>query len=214
MKAKEVLFENQRLKIDQDDDSLFYKTPRFVHHLDASFRSRLTNLYASELTENSVILDLMSSWVSHLPKNIKFKKVFGHGLNKDELLQNKSLDESWTQNLNSDFELPLKVESIDTCLMVAAWQYLQYPEYIANELYRITKKGGKIIVSFSNRAFWNKTPNIWSQSSDEQRIKYVSAILNSQGWQNIKTFNEKTNSSFMGLFETPGDPFFSVIAYK
>ena len=65
-----------RAKIDISDDSLFYSSPRYVHHLSSSFRKRLTNLYSDYLFEHHVILDLMSSWVSHLPSNIKYKKVF------------------------------------------------------------------------------------------------------------------------------------------
>ncbi len=40
-----VLSEAERDKLDRSDDALFYAEPRFVQHLDASFRQRLTLLY-------------------------------------------------------------------------------------------------------------------------------------------------------------------------
>ena len=81
-------------------DKIFYHQPRYVHHLSESFRSRLTTLYPEYLLNHYVILDLMSSWVSHLPPNIRYKKVIGHGMNEAELSSNKRLDSFWIQNLN------------------------------------------------------------------------------------------------------------------
>ena len=83
-----VLTDHQRMKEDNSNDSLFYAQPRFVYHLDGRFRSRLTDLYRERISADSVILDLMSSWVSHLPENIKYKRVLGHGLNSLELEKN------------------------------------------------------------------------------------------------------------------------------
>ena len=91
-----------RSKIDFADDQIFYQQPRYVHHLSDSFRSRLKELYLNYLHKHYVILDLMSSWVSHLPEEIKFKKVIGHGMNEAELSSNKRLDRFWIQNLNQN----------------------------------------------------------------------------------------------------------------
>ena len=210
-----LLTDNQRVKEDSSDDSLFYAQPRFTHHLDNGFRSRLTELYQKKLSPGSVVLDLMSSWVSHLPGNIKYQKVIGHGLNKAELENNKMLDSFWVQNLNNDQKLPLEDSSIDACLMVAAWQYLQYPEAIASELNRVIRKNGILIVSFSNRAFWSKTPLIWSESSDSERINYVRAVLASQGWSKFEIVAELGESrGLMSYFGQGSDPFFSIIATK
>ena len=87
-----------RDKIDSSDDLIFYQNPRYVNHLSVSFRDRLTNLYSKYLCSHFVILDLMSSWVSHLPDDIQYKKVIGHGLNESELKANKRLDKFWIQN--------------------------------------------------------------------------------------------------------------------
>jgi len=213
--VRKLLTDNQRRKEDNSDDSLFYAMPRFVHHLDINFRSRLTNLYKKRISEKSILLDLMSSWVSHLPDKVKYKRVIGHGLNRVELEKNIRLDSFWVQDLNVNHKFPLDDSSIDVCLMAAAWQYLQYPEEIAAEIKRVVSPGGLLIVSFSNRAFWIKTPSVWKESSDSGRIEYIRNVLTSEGWSNIEVFIAKEEpKSILPLLGIGTDPFFSVIAIK
>ena len=152
----EVLNNYQRKKLDESNDEEFYSDPKFVYHLDSNFRQNLSDLYEREIDNYSTVLDLMSSWDSYLPKRKKYKKIIGHGLNKQELEKNKVFDSYWIQNFNLNQEIPLDKESIDYCLMVAAWQYLQYPENLTREIARILNRKGKIIIAFSNRAFWHK----------------------------------------------------------
>ena len=209
-----ILTPHQREKLDETNDFEFYSKPRFVYHLDLNFRKYLTELYTKEITQDSVVLDLMSSWDSYLPLDKKYKKVIGHGLNKEELTKNKSLDTFWVQNLNIDQKLPLDKGSIDYCLIVAGWQYLQYPESVAIEISRVLNYKGKILISFSNRAFWTKSPNIWTNSTEEARINYVKNILSSNGFHNprvIRKFISASKSLFSFLNK---DPFYCVIATK
>jgi len=210
----EVLNNYQRKKIDESNDEEFYSEPKFVYHLDSNFRQYLTDIYENEISEYSTVLDLMSSWDSYLPKGKKYKKVIGHGLNKQELEKNKIFDSYWMQNFNSNQDLPLDKESIDYCLMVAAWQYLQYPEKLTQEIARILSKQGKIIIAFSNRAFWHKAPNIWSSSTEEERVQYVRKVLISNGFNEpkiIKKFTEPSLNIFNFLNK---DPFYCLIATK
>ena len=202
-----------REKIDNSDDEIFYHQPRYVHHLSDSFRTRLTSLYSEYLLSHNVILDLMSSWVSHLPPNVRYKKVIGHGMNEAELISNKRLDSFWVQNFNNTQKMPVEDSSIDVGLMVAGWQYLQHPEKVSLELSRIIKSNSLLIISFTNRAFWTKAPNIWTYSSEDKRIEYVINVLTSNGWRLDKVFKEKTHEQkLFGLYAAEGDPFFSVIA--
>ena len=138
-----VLEDSQRFKLDSSDDAIFYSEPRFVHHLDAGFRARLTTLYRERIPPCAQVLDLMSSWVSHLPEDVSYDQVIGHGLNEEELNANPRLDRNWVQNLNRDQTLPVEDASIDVTLIVAGWQYLQQPEPIAAELLRISVPGGR-----------------------------------------------------------------------
>ena len=202
-----------RTKSDNFDDEIFYQQPRFVHHLSDSFRNRLTSLYSEYLLNHHIILDLMSSWVSHLPSNISYKKVIGHGMNEAELSSNERLDKFFVQNLNKKQNMPIEDSSVDVGLIVAGWQYLQYPEKVSLELSRVIKSDSLLIISFTNRAFWTKAPNIWTYSSEEKRIEYVTSVLTSNGWRIEKILNEKTqDKKLFGFYTSESDPFFSVIA--
>ena len=210
----EVLNNYQRKKLDESNDEEFYSDPKFVYHFDANFRQYLSGVYNNEISAGSTILDLMSSWDSYLPKDKKYKKVIGHGLNKQELEKNKVFHSYWIQNFNLNQEIPLENKSVDYCLMVAAWQYLQYPENLTKEIARILSINGKIIISFSNRAFWHKAPNIWTSSTEEERVKYVRKVLISNGFNEpkiIKKFTEPALNIFNFLNK---DPFYCLIATR
>ena len=210
----EVLNNYQRQKLDESNDEEFYSEPKFVYHLDSNFRQYLSQVYKDEIDEYSTVLDLMSSWDSYLPKENTYQKVIGHGLNKKELERNNILDSFWVQNFNLNQDIRLENGSIDYCLMVAAWQYLQYPENLTKEISRILSDKGKIIVSFSNRAFWHKAPNIWTTSTEDERVQYVRKVLISNGFKEpriIKKFNEPDLNIF-NFFKK--DPFYCLIATK
>ena len=210
----EVLNNYQRQKIDESNDEDFYSSPKFVYHLDANFRTYLSSVYKNEIKDNSTVVDLMSSWDSYLPLERKYKQVIGHGLNKDELEKNKILDSFWNQNFNLNQKIPLDSSSIDYCLMVAAFQYLQYPEALTRDIARILSDKGKIIISFSNRAFWHKAPNIWTSSTEEERLKYVRKVLISNGFEEPRIIRKFNDTSFNFLPFLKNDPFYCLIAIK
>jgi SAM-dependent methyltransferase len=210
-----VLNEADRYKLDRSDDALFYAEPRFVQHLDASFRTRLTSLYRERIPPCAVVLDLMSSWVSHLPDGIAYQEVIGHGLNAEELKANPRLDHHWVQNLNVDQRLPLADDSVDVALIVAGWQYLQQPEAVAAELLRVVRPRGEVIVAFSNRMFFQKAPQVWTDGGDRDHLAYVAQVLTAQGWDRPELLAEKTAApSPFGWLGGKGDPFLAVIAAK
>jgi SAM-dependent methyltransferase len=210
-----VLSEAERDKLDRSDDALFYAQPRFVHHLDAGFRERLTQLYRQRIPACAVVLDLMSSWVSHLPEEVRYEEVIGHGLNAQELAANPRLDRHWLQNLNTNLALPLADNSVDAALIVAGWQYLQHPEAIAKELLRVVRPRGELIVAFSNRMFFQKAPQIWADGSDRDHLAYVERVLTAQGWAQPLVIAEQTRApGAMGWIGGKGDPFFALVASK
>ncbi len=210
----EILEAYQRKKLDESNDEYFYSDPKFVYHLDANFRKYLTYIYKNQINDDSTVLDLMSSWDSYLPKEKRYKKIIGHGLNKDELERNTIFNSFWIQNFNQNQVIPLVNESVDYCLMVAAWQYLQYPENLTNEISRILSQQGKFIISFSNRAFWHKAPKIWTSSTESERIEYVRKVLISNGFREPKIIKKFNNQSFNFLPFFHYDPFYCLIANK
>ncbi|MFM7676175.1 MAG: class I SAM-dependent methyltransferase [Synechococcus sp.] len=205
----------ERQKLDPSDDALFYAQPRFVHHLDAAFRARLTQLYRERIPPGAVVLDLMSSWVSHLPPEGRYGEVIGHGLNARELEANPRLDRHWVQNLNQEQGLPLAEASVDRALIVAGWQSLQAPEAVAAELRRVVRPGGELIVSFSNRMFPQKAARIWMEGSDTDHLAYVRRVLEAQGWAVPLEIQETTRAAGpLGWIGAQGDPFLAVVALR
>lgn len=126
-----VLSQEGRTKLNNYPDREFYAYPRFVTHVDNNFISALTNLYREILSPEMEILDLMSSWISHLPEEIKYKKVVGHGLNAQELARNPRLDYFFVKDLNKEQELEMENGSFDAVLCTVSVQYLQQPEKVS-----------------------------------------------------------------------------------
>src|SRR4051812_18986354 len=115
------------VKIDAEDDALFYEPARLVHHIDDHAVATLTEFYRTVLPAGGVLLDLMSSWVSHLPPEIQYAEVIGHGMNQEELAANPRLARWFVQDLNRDPVLPLADSGIDAATICVSVQYLQQP---------------------------------------------------------------------------------------
>jgi SAM-dependent methyltransferase len=212
-----MLQTTQRNKLDESDDALFYDSPRFVTHVDEGFIQQLTDLYRQRLMPNSRILDLMSSWVSHLPEEMAFDHVEGHGLNAEELARNPRLDHYFLQNLNQNQLLPLPDQSFDAVLNTVSVQYLQRPEAVFAEIYRILKPGGIAIVSFSNRMFYQKAIEAWRESSERDRVELVQRYFAAvPGFGKPETIaRQSTAPSFLQMLGVGGgDPFYAVLAQR
>lgn len=216
-----LLQTEQRDKLDPSNDALFYDSPRFVTHVDEGFIAQLTALYRDRIPPDSRVFDLMSSWVSHLPTDMNYAHVEGHGLNEAELRRNKQLDHYFVQNLNENQTLPLPDDSFDAVVNTVSVQYLQYPEKVFAEVYRLLKPGGIAIFSFSNRMFYQKAIAAWRDSSESARVELVKRYFESvPGFGNIETVAKKSETSALlqmvaqmtGLGS--GDPFYAVLAEK
>lgn len=207
----------QRAKLDDTDDALFYSLPRFVTHVDDSFIQQLTDLYRERLQPDSRILDLMSSWVSHLPDEMSFEHIEGHGLNGEELARNPRLNHYFVQNLNQTPILPLEDQSFDAVLNTVSVQYLQQPEVVFAEMYRILKPGGVAIVSFSNRMFYQKAIQAWRDGSESDRVELVKRYFQAvPGFSTPEAIARQSSlGSILQLLGMPGnDPFYAVIARR
>ena len=212
-----VLESLQRTKLDEANDLAFYEMPRFVTHVDEGFIQQLTNLYRARLRPNTRIFDMMSSWVSHLPDDIAFEHVEGHGMNADELARNPRLNHYFVQNLNEDPKLPCADQSFDAVLNTVSVQYLQYPEQVFAEIYRILKPGGIAIVSFSNRMFYQKAIAAWRDNSDTGRVNLVKRYFSSvSGFSTPEVIAKVADMppllQMMGIGSH--DPFYAVIAER
>jgi SAM-dependent methyltransferase len=207
----------QRTKLDESNDVEFYSLPRFVTHVDDGFIQQLTDLYRERLQPHSRVFDMMSSWVSHLPEEMEFAHVEGHGLNQEELARNPQLNHFFVQNLNHNQLLPLPDQSFDAVLNTVSVQYLQFPEAVFAEIYRILKPGGIAIISFSNRMFYQKAIQAWRDGSESDRValvkRYFAAIPGFSPPEVIA--RQSTVPSFLQMLGVGGgDPFYAVIAQR
>ncbi len=212
-----MLRPEERTKLDPTKDSDFYAFPRFVTHVDQGFIDRLTALYREILSPNTRILDLMSSWVSHLPEEMEFEHIEGHGMNGEELAKNPRLDSYFIQDLNAQPKLPLEDSSFDAVLITVSVQYLQYPEAIFAELYRILRPHGLVVVSFSNRMFYQKAIAAWRDNSDLGRVSLVKSYFKSvAGFREVQAIvRPATTPSFLQMLGIMvADPFYAVIGKK
>ncbi len=172
-------------KMDGEDDALFYREPRLVTHIDDAAIAALTEFYRARLPGQGVILDLMSSWVSHLPSDVPFAKVIGHGMNAAELAANPRLDSYSVQNLNRGPVLIIDSASVDAVLMCVSIQYLERPIDVLREARRVLRPEGQILISFSNRCFPTKAVAIWRALSDEDHARLVTMYLQHAGFADI-----------------------------
>jgi SAM-dependent methyltransferase len=165
------------LKEDSSPDPQFYQQPRFVTHIDESAIAAVTGLYRKVFPAGGTVLDLMGSWVSHLPSDVAYAEVIGHGLNEEELKANPRYTRWFRQDLNIDPVLPLADASIDAAAICVSVQYLQRPVSVFREVRRVLKPGGVFAITFSNRCFPTKAVAIWLNLPMGQHLRLVSLYL-------------------------------------
>ncbi len=159
-------------RLDEGDDRAFYATPRFVTHIDEPACAALVAYYRALLPAEGEILDLMSSWVSHLPADVSYRRVVGHGMNREELEANPRLTESFVRDFNANPTLPLPERAFDGCIVSVSIQYLTRPIAVFREIARVLRPNAPLAVTFSNRMFPTKAVAIWRGlgSADHARL--------------------------------------------
>ena len=173
-------------KEDGGDDARFYSSARLVTHIDEAATRALTALYRTTLPAGGVVLDLMSSWVSHLPPEVAFSEVIGQGMNAEELRANPRLSRSFVQDLNRTPILPLEADSCDAALCCVGVQYLQRPLEVFSEVLRVLRPDAPLIVSFSNRCFPTKAVAIWRSLDAGGHAALVRLYLQSAGFRDVR----------------------------
>ena len=185
---------------DESSDALFYDQPRFVTHIDDATIAALTDFYEEFLPADCRVLDLMSSWVSHLPST-RYARVEGLGMNAAELAANRRLDAHVVQDLNEDPCLPYEAGQVDRALMAVSVQYLVRPIEVFADLRRVLAPSGQVAVALSHRCFPTKAVLAFRALSPSDRVQLVSAYLHRAGFAAI---------AFVDRSPAEGDPLWIV----
>jgi SAM-dependent methyltransferase/FKBP-type peptidyl-prolyl cis-trans isomerase 2 len=184
-----------------ENDGDFYQAPRMVDHLDRTATRQVEKLYARLIPTGARVLDLMTSWKSHLDL-AEPASVAGLGMNADELAANPRLSERVVHDLNADPSLPFAEASFDAVVCTVSVEYLTRPFEVFAEVRRVLKPGGRFVVMLSNRYFPPKAIRIWTEMHPFERSGLVlEYFLRDRGFANLNTF------SLTGLFRPEDDKY-------
>ena len=146
---------------DRGDDADFYAPPRLVTHIDDGAIAAVGELYDELGVPDGTVLDLMSSWVSHLSRKPSGGLV-ALGMNDVELQANPMADQVVVRDLNVDPTLPFDDASFDAVLCCVSIDYLIHPVEVLREAARVLRPGGVVVLTFSNRCFPTKAVRGWA----------------------------------------------------
>jgi SAM-dependent methyltransferase len=168
-------------RMDESDDAEFYDQPRLVNHIDDPTIANLTQFYREVLPAGGAILDLMSSWVSHLPHEQAYARVAGLGMNRVELEHNPRLTDHVVHDLNATPELPYADCTFDAVINAVSIQYLTRPIDVYASVRRVLKPGGLAVIATSHRCFPTKAIMAWHSSPPEDRLRLIEIYFHLAG---------------------------------
>jgi SAM-dependent methyltransferase/FKBP-type peptidyl-prolyl cis-trans isomerase 2 len=196
-------------RADSQPDARFYQHPRFVHHIDETAREMVKDTYGRFLADGMHVLDLMSSWQSHVPSRLRLGRLVGLGLNADELKKNTQLSDFVVHDLNADCKLPFEPNTFDAVVNTASVEYLIEPLAVFREVSRILRPEGYFIITFSNRWFATKAIRVWQELHEFERMGLVlEYFLRAGGFTDLQTY------SIRGLPRPHDDKYFPELTFS
>ncbi len=197
-------------RTDESSDEAFYVQPRFVTHIDDGAIAAVTQLYREYFPPGGEVLDLMSSWISHLPPEAAYRRVVGLGMNPAELAANKRLSAFVVQNLNREPRLPIADAAFDAAGLCVSIDYLTDPVAVLREVARVLRPGAPLVVTFSNRCFPTKAVAVWHALDDAGRCELVASFFGAVGdglWDRAGVLDRSPAPG-------RGDPLYGVVARR
>ncbi|MBC3785602.1 methyltransferase domain-containing protein [Spirosoma utsteinense] len=194
-------------RYDETDDANFYVQPRLVAHIDDAAIAATTDLFREYLPARGAILDLMSSWVSHLPGDVAYSRVAGLGMNETELRKNPQLTDYVLQDLNRQARLPYSDASFDGGMVTVSVQYLTDPFTVYREVARVLRPGAPFMTVFSNRMFPTKAVAIWQSLDDKGHQRLVRSYYEQTGLFDQIEVLDRSPAGW-------SDPLFAVVGYR
>ena len=167
-------------RYDQGDDARFYALPRKVVHIDDGAIAALGTVYTELLPRAGVLLDLMSSWRTHLPSELAGASgldVVGLGMNAEEMADNPQLARHVVHDLNREPRLPFPDAAFDGAICAVSVQYMTRPVEVFAEVARVLAPGAPFLVAFSNRCFPTKAVAVWHGTTDDQHVELVGSYF-------------------------------------
>jgi SAM-dependent methyltransferase len=187
---------------DEAADGRFYLTPRKVVHIDEGAIAALGRLYADVLPAGGRLLDLMSSWRSHLPEGFH---AVGVGMNAEEMADNPQLTRAIVHDVNREPRLPFVDAEFDGAMCAVSVQYMTHPLRLFREVCRVLRPGAPFVVSFSNRCFPTKAVAVWLHGIDEEHVALVRSYFEAAGGFVDVTEEDRSPGGY-------GDPLYAVWA--
>jgi SAM-dependent methyltransferase len=195
-------------RIDESDDPLFYSFPRLVVHIDDWAIETIGEIFAERLPRDGTLLDVMSSWRSHLPLALRPAGVVGLGLNRVEMEDNPALTEVVVHDLNREPRMPFPDGRFDGAMLTVSVQYLIKPVEVFANVGRVLARGAPFIVSFSNRMFPTKAVWVWQQATEAQRVELVKRyFIDSEMFEDLQTIERHCATAY-------ADPVYAVIGTR
>ena len=189
-------------RADETPDSVFYEPDRLVNHIDDGAIIAVGQLYR-DLDLTGDVLDLCSSWVSHLPSSPR--RLVALGMNAAELAANPAATDTVVHDLNDDPILPFDDATFDAVTCCVSVDYLVRPIEVFHEAARVLRPGGVFVVTFSNRCFPSKAIRAWLAADDRQRCAIVATYFASVARFGPATVQLRNPGQ-------PGDPLYAVWA--
>jgi len=193
---------------DEGPDPAFYVMPRLLTHIDDEAIDAVGLLYEELGIDGSGppgghVLDLMSSWISHLRSAPDELTVLG--LNQTELDANPMATARVVQDLNVEPALPFADDTFTAATCCVSVDYLTRPIEVFREVARVLRPGAPFVVTFSNRCFPTKAIRGWLANDDITHCRIVATYFELSG-----AFGE-----VQAALRTPprfGDPLYAVWA--
>jgi SAM-dependent methyltransferase len=209
MTEREPLDPRYFVRQDESPDPLFYDEPRFTVHIDDGAIAAATAVYRELLPDDGIVLDLMSSWRSHLPADVTYGEVVGLGLNAREMEDNPQLDTVVVHDLNADPVLPFDDETFDGAVVTVSVQYMTRPVETFREVNRVLRSGAPFVLTYSNRCFPTKAIAAWLSTTDQQHANIIAIYFQESGnWSEVYAQDRSPRGG------SHSDPLFAVWAWK
>jgi SAM-dependent methyltransferase len=193
---------------DELPDAAFYEHARLLVHIDDHAIESTRRLYGELLPRGGAILDLMSSYKSHMPPELQWTRLCGLGMNAEELRANDQLTDFVVYDINADSALPFIDREFDAAVVTVSVQYMTKPLETFREVARVLKPAAPFVVTYSNRMFPTKAVRIWRALDDRERAGLISSYFKHAGrFGDVRAENRSIDS---GAYN---DPLFAVWAH-